>query len=147
MYKHFAAVEAPSSAGLSRVVLHPPRISMPKAQFQHISVCLMCKYMKKSLGKKATLDFLNVLSISIPQLAWLLLHFITSGLCTGNRVYVGCVLHSLPWSNNKCCWSKDSYFVGLPKRECKWKTGGKKIISAVGKHSFPIPIAGLKFSS
>ena len=86
----------------------------------------MCKYMEKSLGKKVTLDFQNVLSISIPQLVLLLLHFIASGLCTGNRAHVGSVLCSLPWSNNKCCWSKDSYFVGLPKRECKWKTGGKK---------------------
>lgn len=126
-YKDFTVMEAASSAGLGSRVLHPPLILMPKSQFQQqVGVCLMCKYMKKSLGKKVTLDFQNVLSICIPQLVLLLLHFITSGLCTGNRVHVVSVLCSLSWSNNKCCWSKDSYFVSLPKRECKWKTGGKK---------------------
>lgn len=120
-------MEAPSSVGLGSRVLHPLLILMPKSQFQQqVGVCLMCKYMTKSLGKKVTLDFQNVLSICIPQLVLLLLHFITPGLCTGNRVHVVSVLCSLSWSSNKCCSSKDSYFVSLPKRERKWKTGGKK---------------------
>jgi len=106
----------------------------------------MCKYVKKSSGKKVALDFQNVLSISVPQLAFLLLNFITSGLCMGNRVPVGSVLSSLPWSNNKCCWSKDSYFVSLPQRESKSKAGGKKTRQCCWKTSFPIPILGHQFS-
>jgi len=80
---------------------------------------------EKVLRGKGTQDLQNVLSISIPQLA-LLLYFITSWTLYGQHsaCWFSLVLSAL--EQQQVLLVKESYFAGLPKRDCKWKTHGRK---------------------
>lgn len=141
-YKVFVVMEEPSSVGLGRTIFHSPLIRMPKAQFQHIRL-------------------LFVWEASTWRSLW---------IC---RMFCLFLFHSLPCF---CCtlWHLDSawameHVLVLSYALCPgattdaagqtalilWfyqsrNTSGKQVEEnhhATWKHSFPIPILGLEFSS